>query len=172
MEQPKYLGVDIGGTKIALVVGDAAAKVFSRVEFPTRVEIGPDKIIQRIVEEGHSLLQQHKVVAAGVSCGGPLDPETGVIYAPPNLPGWDQVPITKILAERWQLPVALQNDANAGALAEWQFGSGRGTRHFIFLTFGTGLGAGLILNGQLYEGANHLAGEVGHWRMAATGPYA
>ena len=100
----------------------------------------------------------------------PLDTRRGVIQAPPNLPLWDEVPICALLSERYGCPAYLQNDANACAIAEWRFGAGRGTRNMVFLTFGTGLGAGLILDGRLYEGANGMAGEAGHLRLAADGP--
>jgi glucokinase len=106
-----------------------------------------------------------------VSCGGPLAPKDGVILAPPNLPpSWHGVAITRRLTERFGGEAFLMNDANACALAEWQFGAGRGTRHMIFLTSGTGLGGGLILNGELYEGATGDAGEIGHVRLRADGP--
>ena len=85
-----------------------------------------------------------------------------MIYSPPNLPGWDNVPITSIFSEEFGVETALQNDANACALAEWLMGAGRGTSNMVFLTFGTGMGGGLILNGRLYSGTNDLGGEVGH----------
>ena len=109
-------------------------------------------------------------IAIGISCGGPLDSEKGVIMSPPNLPGWDDVPIVKILQEAFEIPTFLQNDADAGALAEWKFGAGMGTKNMVFLTFGTGMGAGLILNGALYSGACGCAGEVGHIRLTNCGP--
>lgn len=106
----------------------------------------------------------------GISCGGPLDAQKGVILSPPNLPGWDHIEITKCLEAHYGAKAQLQNDANACALAEWKFGAGIGCDNMIFLTFGTGLGAGLILNGKLYEGTNGNAGEVGHIRLAERGP--
>jgi len=90
--------------------------------------------------------------------------------SPPNLPGWDNIPIVKILEERFGIRAALQNDANACALAEWKFGAGAGTRNMVFLTFGTGLGAGLVIDGHLFAGTNDNAGEVGHLRLADYGP--
>jgi glucokinase len=108
--------------------------------------------------------------AIGVSCGGPLNSEKGVILSPPNLPGWDNVEIANILNKKFSTPVFLRNDADASALAEWKFGAGQGTQNMVFLTFGTGLGAGLILNGMLYSGACDMAGEVGHIRLADFGP--
>jgi glucokinase len=106
----------------------------------------------------------------GISCGGPLDPHRGVIQSPPNLPGWDNVEIVRMVEERLGVPAVLCNDANACALAEWTFGAGRGTQNMIFLTFGTGLGAGIILDGRLYNGTNGNAGEVGHIRLERFGP--
>ena len=100
-------------------------------------------------------------MAIGVSCGSPLDSEKGMILSPPSLPGWDNVPITAWLSRRYRAPAFLENDANACALAEWRFGAGQGCRSMGFLTFGTGFGAGLILDGRLYRGAGGMAGEIG-----------
>jgi glucokinase len=111
-----------------------------------------------------------KLLGIGISCGSPLDPVAGVIQAPPNLNTWVDVPIGKILETEFKCSVALENDANAGALAEHQYGAGRGTRDMIFLTMGTGLGAGLIIGGKLHRGASYYAGEIGHVRLTRTGP--
>lgn len=110
------------------------------------------------------------VKCIGISCGGPLNSKDGVILSPPNLPGWDNIEIVKLLQKKFGLPVAIQNDANACALAEWKWGAGKGSSNMIFLTFGTGLGAGLILDGKLYSGTNDMAGEVGHIRLEDDGP--
>jgi glucokinase len=110
------------------------------------------------------------VSSIGISCGGPLDSKTGVILSPPNLPGWDEISIVELFRKKFNIPTSIQNDANAGALAEWKFGVGKGFRNIIFLTFGTGLGAGLILDGRLYSGTNDMAGEVGHIRLENIGP--
>ena len=106
----------------------------------------------------------------GVSCGGPLDTETGVVYAPPNLPGWDEVPLKAWLESALSLPVYVENDANASALAEWSFGAGRGCRHMVYMTMSTGIGGGIILDGRLYRGPNDTAGEVGHMTIVENGP--
>lgn len=159
-----YIGVDIGGTKCAVVRGDADGTVQNKIRFATTsVEETLAAIEQAVADIGDG-------EAIGISCGGPLDSERGLILSPPNLPGWDEIPIVERLHKRFGVPVALQNDANACALAEWKFGAGRGTKNMIFLTFGTGLGAGLILNGQLYSGTNDMAGEVGHIRLCDHGP--
>ena len=98
----------------------------------------------------------------GISCGGPLDSQKGVIQSPPNLPGWDNVPVTRFFSESLGIPAFLENDANAGALAEWTWGAVKGCRNMLFLTFGTGLGAGIILDGRLYRGD--------HWNGRRAGP--
>jgi glucokinase len=165
-----YIGVDIGGTKTAVILGDEQGQIINRYQFPTDTPGGPLPCIEKIINSIHDITKDTPLKSIGISCGGPLNPDTGIIQSPPNLPGWDDIPIVQILKEIFSCPVYLMNDANAGALAEWQFGAGQNTRNMIFLTFGTGLGAGLILNGQLFSGTNDLAGEVGHIRITTTGP--
>ena len=114
--------------------------------------------------------QGYNLKRIGISCGGPLDSKKGMIYSPPNLPGWDKCLLQRYLQMKFGVETALQNDANACALAEWLMGAGRGTSNMVFLTFGTGMGGGLILNGRLYSGTNDLGGEVGHIRLAKDGP--
>ena len=122
------------------------------------------------IESLFSTYPKEQLKGIGISCGGPLDSKKGMIYSPPNLPGWDNVPIVEIFSKRFGVHVSIQNDANACALAEWLMGAGKGTQNMIFLTFGTGMGSGLILNGRLYAGTNDLGGEVGHIRLAKNGP--
>lgn len=178
-----FVGIDIGGTKTAVVLGapgrpaDAAEglSIVDRSVFPTDTRAPWREHLERIVESIRALMQAagaqpSDILGMGVSCGGPLDSRAGLILSPPNLPGWDRVPITASLTSALGAPALLQNDANACALAEWQYGAGRGCRNMVFLTFGTGMGAGLILGGRLYEGTNDLAGEVGHVRLSETGP--
>lgn len=168
-----YLGIDIGGTKCAIVVGDRNFKMYKKIQFPTLTERGYIEILNEFHENITALFKEfnrEQLVGIGISCGGPLNSKKGIIYSPPNLPGWDSVPIVQIFTEKYGVPTAIQNDANACALAEWMMGAGKGTSNMIFLTFGTGMGAGLILNGQLYAGTNDLGGEVGHIRLAPNGP--
>lgn len=169
-----YLGLDIGGTKCAVVVGDRDFNIHRRIQFDTRTKERAyaeifDEFFFHIDQLFREFPRQH-LIRIGISSGGPLDSRKGMIYSPPNLPGWDKVPIVAIFNEKYGVPVALQNDANACALAEWLMGSGKGTQNMIFLTFGTGMGGGLILDGRLYTGTNDLAGEVGHVRLADDGP--
>lgn len=170
-----WIGVDVGGTKTAVVLSVNPPEVAGRIEFPTLPEKGPEQAIERIKESIHKLLEtpgidRAKLGGIGVSCGGPLDQATGVVMAPPNLPTWVDVPITSILNKEFGVPCRLENDANAGAVAEFRFGAGKGTRHMIFLTMGTGLGAGVITDGRLLIGATGQAGEIGHVRLTPSGP--
>lgn len=161
----EYIGFDIGGTKCAVVRGRSDGTILEKKRFATG---DPDSTLKRLFEAAKELWTEN-VVSMGVSCGGPLNSKKGVILGPPNLPGWDEVPITDMLTREFQVPAFLKNDADACAVAEWRFGAGQGTENMIFLTFGTGLGAGLILNGRLYEGTNGFAGEVGHVRLFDQG---
>ena len=168
-------GVDIGGTKCAVSLCEASGEQFfvlGKRKFAT--DPSPQATLAKIVAAFQDLLAEsgsrQDLQAIGVTCGGPLDSRRGVVLSPPNLPNWDEVDVVTPLAQRFGAPVALQNDANACAVAEWKWGAGRGCSNLIFLTFGTGMGAGLILNGRLYTGTNDLAGEVGHIRMQLSGP--
>lgn len=161
-----YLGIDIGGTKCAVIRGHGTA-IEDKRRFATTAFA---ETLQAILSAARELFTP-EVTAIGVSCGGPLDSERGIIQSPPNLPGWDDVPITAILQETFGVPAYLCNDANACALAEWRYGAGVGTRNMIFLTFGTGMGSGLILDGKLYAGASGMAGEVGHVTLHPQGDH-
>ena len=165
------VGFDIGGTKCAVSLGEAAdggVRILAKRAMPT-----PERwqeALHRLFGLAEELLAGQTPAACGFSCGGPLDAEAGLVLSPPNLPGWDRVPLTALAVERFGTPCFLENDANACALAEWRWGAGRGSRNMAFLTFGTGLGAGLILDGRLIRGANGNAGEAGHIRLSAFGP--
>lgn len=168
-----YMGFDIGGTKCAVSLGrceDGVAEILGRTSFPTPQNW--ERALEVMAASGEALEGEHgvKAEASGMSCGNPLDAGRGLILSPPNLPGWDEVPATEWLRKRLSIPSFLENDANACALAEWRWGAGRGARSMVFLTCGTGMGAGLILDGRLYRGANGYAGEVGHTRLAPFGP--
>lgn len=160
----KYIGIDIGGTKCAITSGNEQGQILQKIYFETTTV---SDTLNNIFEGVRSL---GECDAIGISCGGPLDSEKGIIMSPPNLPGWDDIHITQMLEKEFGVPVFLQNDADACALAEWIFGAGKGARNMIFLTFGTGMGAGLILNRALYCGTSSTAGEIGHVRMSGNGP--
>ncbi len=173
-----FLGFDIGGTKCAVSLGhteqtadgQTTLHLHTKDKFPTAAQ-PPMAVLEEFYTRAARLLdaealQFSDLTAIGISCGGPLDSQKGLILSPPNLPGWDAIAVTRYFEERTGLRTFLQNDANACAAAEWKFGAGQGCENMIFLTFGTGLGAGLILNGRLYSGSSDMAGEIGHVRIA------
>lgn len=162
-----YLGIDIGGTKCALVIGDKKGNILHKVRFETT---DVKETLERITSAAAQLIKGRDVIACGISCGGPLDEKRGIILSPPNLLGWDEIHITQLLEEKLGIPCYLRNDANACAVAEHLFGAGRNTDNMIFMTFGTGLGAGIIMDGRLISGARGLAGEIGHIRLSDEGP--
>lgn len=166
------LGFDIGGTKCAVITAQwdgSNITILQKEKCSTDFSVSPEEMIKKLIAMADSILQK-KPDAIGISCGGPLNSDQGVILSPPNLPGWDRVPIVEQLQQHYGVPTKLQNDANACAVAEWKFGAGKGCRNMVFMTFGTGLGAGLILNGALYSGTNDNAGELGHIRLSDFGP--
>ena len=166
-------GLDIGGTKCAVVLGDVEGRVAERDEWPTAVERGPAAIIGDALDRLHRLLSGRNPAAAlGVSIGGPLDVEAGVVLGPPNLPGWDRVPLRQELVEALGLPVAVEHDAAACALAEHRWGVGRGASRLGFLTCGSGFGLGLVIDGEPYHGAGGRSIELGHVRYRDDGPTA
>jgi glucokinase len=175
MNERVWAGVDVGGTKTALVLSSTPPDVLARTEFPTLPADGPDRALDLVKTGLRDLLRQRGLTeealhGIGVSCGGPLDRVTGVIQSPPNLSSWVDVPITSILQKEFHVGCQLENDANAGAVAEHRFGAGQGCQNMVFLTMGTGLGAGIITDGRLYHGASDLAGEIGHVRLTRRGP--
>lgn len=166
------LGFDIGGTKCAVstALWDGEKVTLLRKEkCSTDLSVSPEQMIAKLISMADGILEG-KPDSIGISSGGPLDSEHGVILGPPNLPGWGRVEIKRQIEEHYGVVTHLENDANACAVAEWKFGAGRGANNMVFLTFGTGLGAGLILDGRLYRGTNGNAGEVGHIRLAEDGP--
>ncbi len=174
MKDRVWVGIDIGGTKTAVVLASELPVLLSRVEFPTLPANGPGYaigLIQKAIRDSLSSCGVGaSLVGIGVSCGGPLDRLVGMIQAPPNLPTWVDVPLKEILEREFGVPCNVENDANAGAIAEHRYGAGRGTRNMVFLTMGTGLGSGIIVEGTLYRGASEMGGEVGHLRLTRSGP--
>lgn len=163
--------IDIGGTKLGWALGTADGRVLDSGRRPTDPHRDPRDELSDVLRELDALAARHGAPAAlGVACPGPyLQPE-GRFLEVPNLPAWQHFPLRAFLEERCAMPVAAHNDANAGALAEWMWGAARGTRTSVFLTMSTGMGAGLILDGRMFEGARGFAGEVGHLRLSPDGP--
>ena len=166
-----YVGFDIGGTKCAVSTGrerDGGIEILSRDEVPTPA--AQEEAMTLMCRMARRQAGRETILSVGLSAGNPMDAEKGMLLNPPNLPGWTGVSLTGWAEAALGAPARLENDANACALAEWRWGAGRGSRNMVFLTFGTGFGAGLILDGKLYRGASGNAGEVGHWRLQPYGP--
>ncbi|MCA9511233.1 MAG: ROK family protein [Myxococcales bacterium] len=160
-------GVDIGGTKVAFAIADGAGRLLLQRRRPTEPSGSAARDLARMADDLRALLAElgatpSALAAVGVSVPGPMDPEAGVLLRPPNLPGWQRAPVRAALEAALGCPVAIENDANAAALAEWRFGAGRGHRDLVYLTMSTGVGGGLVLDGRLHRGARAGAGEVGH----------
>ena len=173
------IGLDVGGTKTACVEGTANGQILQRIEIPTQASRPFSQTAPALFAAMENLRTRagaagRECVALSVSVGGPLRIGEGVLLDPPHLPGWHHLPLRRSLSEAFpDLPVFVEHDGNAGALAEFHFGAGRerpGIRHLIFLTFGTGLGAGFIIDGRVLHGASDTAGEIGHWRLSSDGP--
>ena len=168
------LGFDIGGTKCSVILGESSGtdniRIIEKVVIPTTLPAM--EMIASLFASAEKLLHKHTAVpsAIGITCGGPLNSATGLILSPPNLPGGDNIPIVDMAEQCFGKKSFLQNDANACAIAEWKFGAGKGFNNIIFLTFGTGMGAGLIIDGRLYSGTTDSAGEAGHIRLSGSGP--
>lgn len=159
------LGLDIGGTKLAAGVVTPDGETTGFVVTPTRREEGPDAIIPRLFDLGREAMAAAGVAevgAVGISCGGPLDADAGVLLSPLHLPGWNAVPITAMAEREFHVPAVLENDATAGALGEHRYGAGRGTDTMLYLTVSTGVGGGAVIDGRLHRGAARNGGEFGH----------
>jgi glucokinase len=170
------LGLDVGGTKLAAGVVAGDGSVLSLRVAPSRSEDGPDAMISRHLELGRDAVEAagvpwSEVRAVGIACGGPLDPAAGIVQSPLHLPGWHDVPLVATVSAALDRPTVLDNDATAGALAEFWYGAGRsfGARHLVYLTISTGIGGGLVLDGRLYRGAKGNAGELGHLTVEYRG---
>ena len=163
---PLVIGVDLGGTQIRTAVLRGAT-LLSRISILTGAATQPDNVLPRIYEAIQEALDKAnvslgQVVGIGVAAPGPLDSKTGIVFSPPNLPGWDGIPLRDLLAERFQTSIYVDNDANVAGLGEYMFGAGQGSRHMVYMTISTGIGGGVIADGKLLRGANGTAGELGH----------
>ena len=167
-----YIGLDIGGTKCASSLGkieNGNIEVVKKDWFLTENQ-NPFAILDRFSKFIESCLNEVDISGIGISCGGPLDSKRGIIMAPPSLPLWDNIKIVEYFENRFGIKTKLQNDANAGAIAEWLFGAGKGSENVVFITCGTGFGAGVICGGRLLLGTNDNFGEIGHVRLTKKGP--
>jgi len=169
------IGVDLGGTKISAALVNSNGNIKEYIKSPTNAQQGKDIVISRIKQTIHQLIDKSEinidnVLGIGIGVPGPLDGRTGIVYAAPNLPGWERVPICSIIKKEFRVPVILENDANAAAWGEKIFGVAKGIKDMICLTLGTGIGGGLIFDGKIYHGNNFGAGEVGHIIVNKDGP--
>lgn len=168
-----YLGLDIGGTKSAAIIGTSNGLISERVEWPSNAKLGQEQMLLSIIENAKKMLLKYPGISSvGVSIGGPLDAKNGVIQSPPNLPGWDNIPLKEILEKKFELPVHVDHDAGACALAEYCWGAAKNLHSVVYLTCGTGFGIGIVIDGNIYYGANGHNCEIGHARYADDGPTA
>lgn len=164
-------GLDIGGTKLGWALGTPAGELLARGERRTRADARPEEQLEAVLDDLAGAARDHgRPRALGVACPGPFLQPEGRFLEVPNLPGWQGFALRAFLEERFDGPVEAHNDANAGVLAEWMWGAARGANTAVFLTMSTGMGAGLLLDGRLFEGPRGFAGEVGHLRLSPDGP--
>jgi glucokinase len=168
------LGYDIGGTKIAVSLADSNGKILGSARLDNK-DTNPDEVLPQLVSEAKKMMseagiKQEDLRAIGIDAPAPMDIEKGLILNPPNNPTWINVPIRDYLADAFKTEAFLENDANAGALAEWMFGAGKGAKDMIYLTMSTGIGGGIIANGHLLHGRGLIAGELGHTVIDVEGP--
>ncbi len=163
---PLVIAVDLGGTQIRVAVL-RGAKLLSRVGLLTGEHPLPERIFPRIFQAIQQALTKAEVslgqiAGIGIGAPGPLNSHTGIVYAPPNLPGWENVPVRELFNQQFHVPIFVENDANAAALGEYMFGAGRGSRDMVYMTISTGIGGGVITDGKLLEGTSGTAAELGH----------
>ncbi len=171
---PLVVGIDLGGTQIRAAVLQGAS-LLSRINLLTGENPTPERVMPRIfsavqqaLADAHVGLEQ--IAGIGIGAPGPLDSRTGIVFSPPNLPGWDHVPLRDIFYQQFHLPIFVENDANAAALAEHLFGAGRGTQDMVYITVSTGIGGGVIIRGQIMDGTSGTAAELGHMTVDLHGP--
>jgi glucokinase len=169
----RIIGVDLGGTRIRVVLADGTGTFLARIGMSTEADHGLTYVLDRIVQAVQAVLKgvdHTKIVGMGIGAPGPLNPTIGVVYSPPNLPGWDNVPLRTIMEQRLGLPVFLGNDANLAALGEYTFGAGKDFRYLVYMTVSTGVGGGVIEDGRILMGAKGAAAELGHMTIDLNGP--
>jgi len=172
---PYVVGMDLGGTKILAAIVDRHGRIAAEAKLKTSANRGPEVVIERIAETARraaagARIDWQEVRGVGIGAPGPIDPESGIVYNPPNLAGWEAVDLGPRLSTALGVPVCLENDVNLGTLGEYTLGAGQGTRDMVGVFVGTGVGGGLILDGKLRTGFRHAAGEVGHMTVFADGP--
>ena len=175
MKKKYKIGIDLGGTNLKIALLDYSCHIIHKHVQPTSQFCQKDSLINAIVDSVESIfskynLKRSDIAGVGLGLPGPIDYDRGVVHFFPNIPGWNKVGLSAILKRRLRLPVYIDNDANVMALAEYNLGAAKGSRNAVCLTLGTGVGGGLILNGQLYRGSTYAAGEIGHMPLNEQGP--
>jgi glucokinase len=166
------LAFDLGGTELRGALVDSSGRILAFASAPTLSRAGSEAVIGQITALARELRAQFpetEIAGIGIGAPGPLDPKAGIVIAPPTLAGWHDVPLIDILGRQFDIPVRLENDANAAALGEWRFGAGRGAGSLVFVTVSTGIGGGVIAEGHLYHGRRGLAAEIGHMTITGEG---
>ncbi|SHE84446.1 glucokinase [Caldanaerobius fijiensis DSM 17918] len=176
MSDKKYIvGVDLGGTKLSTVIINKSGEILARANVPTDAQKGPDAVIQKIKDTIHQVMDEvgatvDDLEGIGIGSPGPLDAETGVIKFTPNLPGWINIPLKDKVQEEFNVPIKVDNDANAAAVGEGTFGAGKGVKNFVYITVSTGIGGGAFIEGKLFHGENSNGAELGHTTIDMHGP--
>ena len=169
----KYaIGVDLGGTSIKLGIVTNTGRLIKKISVQTEAEKGPKKVIDNIISGIRELTAKSKynIDGIGIGCPGVVTPGKGIVENPPNLPGWEKVNIGKVIRKEFKKNVFVANDANAAAIGELIFGSGKKYKSFIMITLGTGVGGGIVINKKIYHGDFGAAGEIGHISIDFNGP--
>jgi len=169
------IGIDFGATHLTLLLADLSTRILDEMDTEFNIQDGPnagiaeaDRLVQELLSKAG--LRLDDILAIGMGVPGPIASEAGMVIAPPIMPGWDQFPIRNTLEKLWSVPVSLNNDAELGALGEWAAGAGRGETNLAYIKVGTGIGAGLLLDGHIYRGVTGSAGEIGHLTIDENGP--
>lgn len=169
------VGIDFGASHLSILIADLGANILGETEIPINIQDGPKTCIDQADRLLHELLikagrELQDILAIGVGVPGPIVSDAGMVLAPPIMPGWDRFPIRDTLEKMWGCPVSLSNDSELGVLGEWAAGAGRGEQNLTYIKIGTGIGAGILLDGQIYRGVTGSAGEIGHLTIEENGP--
>lgn len=170
----KRIGIDVGGTNVKIALVDGEGKIIYSNSVPTYAQMGYEYTVNNIKQAIRDLMKEtntdaKEIEGIGFDFPGQVDYETGVVKLAPNIPGWINVPIAQMIEEEFNIPTRIDNDVRCAALGELKFGAGKGCENFVCITVGTGIGSGLVINGQLVRGAANAAGEIGHIKLQMNG---
>ena len=170
----KRIGIDVGGTNVKIALVDGEGKIIYSNSVPTYAQMGYEYTVNNIKQAIRDLMKEtntdaKEIEGIGFDFPGQVDYKTGVVKLAPNIPGWINVPIAQMIEEEFNNPTRIDNDVRCAALGELKFGAGKGCENFVCITVGTGIGSGLVINGQLVRGAANAAGEIGHIKLQMNG---